>query len=79
MQDESKDDWAKLITAASNQNLTAAKKELLVWHHRLSHASLAQIHTLCRQKRRLKVESTDDLVPICSQATASAVIITFPQ
>jgi transposase InsO family protein len=63
MQDESKDDWAKLITAASNQNLTAAKKELLVWHHRLSHASLAQIHTLCRQKRRLKVESTDDLVP----------------
>ena len=31
------DIWARSILAASNQNLTLAQKELLLWHHRLSH------------------------------------------
>jgi hypothetical protein len=51
------DDWAKLITSAANQNLTPARKELLVWHHRLSHALLSTIHGLCRQRRKVKPDS----------------------
>lgn len=32
--------WNKSITHASNCNLTPAQKELLIWHQKLSHASL---------------------------------------
>jgi hypothetical protein len=63
MEDDSADDWAKLITSASNQNLTAAKKELLVWHHKLSHASLSTVHSLCQQKKKSKNETVSDFVP----------------
>jgi hypothetical protein len=63
MEDDSADDWAKLITSASNQNLTAAKKELLVWHHKLSHAALSTVHSLCRHKRKSKDETISDFVP----------------
>jgi hypothetical protein len=56
--------WADNVIAANNQNLTAAQKELLRWHHRISHAGLSTIHNLCRQKRQPKVESVGDLVPI---------------
>jgi hypothetical protein len=63
MEDDSADDWANLITSASNQNLTAAKKELLVWHHKLSHASLSTVHSLCRHKRMSKDVTVSDFVP----------------
>jgi hypothetical protein len=58
------DTWAKMLTSASNQNLTPAQKELLVWHHKLSHASLSKIHSLCRRKRKPKdSEVISDVVP----------------
>ena len=46
--------WIKNVLNAKNQNITTSQKELLRWHHRLSHACLATIHNLCRQKRTLK-------------------------
>jgi hypothetical protein len=58
------DTWAKMLTSASNQNLTPAQKELLVWHHKLSHASLSKIHGLCCRKRKPKdSETISDVVP----------------
>jgi hypothetical protein len=44
-----RDVWAQSILAASNQNLTLAQKELLLWHHRLSHAGLSTIQNISRQ------------------------------
>ena len=34
---------------ALNQNLSLAQKELLLWHHRLSHAGLSTIQNITRQ------------------------------
>ncbi|KAL7478027.1 hypothetical protein ACHAW6_003813, partial [Cyclotella cf. meneghiniana] len=56
--------WTPNVIAASNQNLTLAQKEILLWHQRLAHASLSTIHNLCRQTRRLTPRSHDDLVPL---------------
>lgn len=41
------DIWTESIVDARNQNLSAAQKELLLWHHRLLHAGLSKIHNLC--------------------------------
>ena len=62
--------WKSNVLAAWNQNLTVPQKELLHWHHRLSHAGLSTIHNLCRQKRQTKVDSLIliDLLPICQGA-----------
>lgn len=54
--------WARGITHAWNLNLTAAQKELLLWHFRLSHAGISSVHALCRERRSAKVDNTDDLV-----------------
>jgi hypothetical protein len=56
--------WSMNVLAANNINLTAAQKELMRWHHRLSHAGLSTIHNLCRQKRTTPVKAADDLQPI---------------
>ena len=44
-----RDIWAHSILAASNQNISLAQKELLLWHHRLSHAGLSTIQNITRQ------------------------------
>eukprot|EP00804_Cyclotella_cryptica_P027788 CCRYP_009212-RA/>CCRYP_009212-RA protein AED:0.44 eAED:0.14 QI:0/-1/0/1/-1/1/1/0/824 len=56
--------WTPSVIAASNQNLSLAQKEILLWHQRLSHASLSTIHNLCRQSCRLVPRSPDNLVPL---------------
>eukprot|EP00956_Cyclotella_meneghiniana_P029850 scaffold73607_cov46-Cyclotella_meneghiniana.AAC.1 len=38
--------WARGIASAGNQNLTAAQKEVLLWHFKLSHAGMSSIHNL---------------------------------
>eukprot|EP00804_Cyclotella_cryptica_P000828 CCRYP_001075-RA/>CCRYP_001075-RA protein AED:0.12 eAED:0.13 QI:0/0/0/1/0/0.25/4/0/1066 len=57
-----RDIWARSILAASNQNLSLAQKELLLWHHRLSHAGLSTIQNISRQRRTLNSSSTEELV-----------------
>ena len=54
--------WAHGIASARNQNLTAAQKEVLLWHFKLSHAGMSSIHNLCRQKRTAKVDTVDELM-----------------
>ena len=56
--------WARSVLDQNNLNLTAAQRELMRWHQRLSHAGLSTIHNLCRQKRTQKVDSETDLVSI---------------
>eukprot|EP00956_Cyclotella_meneghiniana_P006656 scaffold8829_cov55-Cyclotella_meneghiniana.AAC.2 len=57
-----KDAWARGVCDARNQNLTAAQKEILMWHTRLSHAGLSSVHNLCRQRRTVPVDKAEDLV-----------------
>ena len=62
--------WTRNVLDARNQNITAAQKEILRWHHRLSHACLATIHNLCRQKRQLrKATKPGDLQPVLDGPT----------
>jgi hypothetical protein len=55
--------WQKSILDASNQNLSAAQKELLLWHHKLSHVGLSKVHNLCRQKKR-RVSNVKELLEL---------------
>ena len=57
--------WARCILDAANTNLSPAQKELLLWHHRLSHAGISTIHNLMRVRRTPPVRSSADLVPLC--------------
>ncbi|KAL7468693.1 hypothetical protein ACHAXS_008919 [Conticribra weissflogii] len=41
------------VVADGNKNLSAAQKDLLVWHHRLSHASVPWVQALMRDRRWL--------------------------
>jgi hypothetical protein len=59
---DDKIDWKKAILDASNQNLTAAQRELLVWHFKLSHAGLSTIHNLCRQRRRMNTNTVQEFI-----------------
>ncbi|KAL7475018.1 hypothetical protein ACHAW6_000952, partial [Cyclotella cf. meneghiniana] len=43
--------WSQHLLAADNTNLSPAQKELLLWHHHLSHAGLTTIHNLLRVKK----------------------------
>jgi transposase InsO family protein len=56
--------WATNVMNAANTNITAGQRELLRWHHRLSHAGLSTIHNLCRMKRMHKPDSKLDVVNI---------------
>ena len=56
--------WVCHILDEQNQNLSLAQKELLLWHHRLSHAGLTSVHNLCLQKRTPKVKVESDLVAL---------------
>ena len=54
-------DDAKAFTTVlepSNQNLSASQKEVLLWHHRLSHASLSWIQLLMRDRKWLRDNTT---------------------
>eukprot|EP00956_Cyclotella_meneghiniana_P008410 scaffold11297_cov41-Cyclotella_meneghiniana.AAC.2 len=51
---------AHIFFSCGNQNLTAAQKEVLLWHFKLSHAGISSIHNLCRQKRTAKVDTVDE-------------------
>eukprot|EP00804_Cyclotella_cryptica_P006881 CCRYP_020804-RA/>CCRYP_020804-RA protein AED:0.48 eAED:0.37 QI:0/-1/0/1/-1/1/1/0/621 len=59
-----KDIWARNILAASNQNLTLAQKELLLWHQRLSHAGLSTVQNISRQRREPCPNNSSELVRI---------------
>eukprot|EP00804_Cyclotella_cryptica_P021897 CCRYP_000849-RA/>CCRYP_000849-RA protein AED:0.64 eAED:0.25 QI:0/0/0/0.5/1/1/2/0/599 len=72
-----RDIWARSILAASNQNLSLAQKELLLWHHRLSHAGLSTIQNISRQRRTLTPSSTDELVRLAMDLF-SRVLTTSP-
>ncbi len=43
----------KTILHQNNANLSASQKELLLWHQRLSHASVNWVQTLMRKKKWL--------------------------
>jgi hypothetical protein len=60
---EEKDVWASNILSAKNQNLSAAKKEVLLWHQKLSHAGLSRIHNLCRQQKKV-INSKEELLDL---------------
>ena len=60
-----RDVWARSILAASNQNLTLAQKELLLWHQRLSHAGLSTVQNISRQRRDSCPSDSSELVRIC--------------
>lgn len=47
------------LLADSNVNLTAAQKEVLLWHHKLSHASINWIQLLMRDKKWLQDKAND--------------------
>eukprot|EP00804_Cyclotella_cryptica_P012739 CCRYP_019202-RA/>CCRYP_019202-RA protein AED:0.43 eAED:0.27 QI:0/0/0/1/0/0.5/2/0/558 len=57
-----RDVWARNILAASNQNLTLAQKELLLWHQRLSHAGLSTVQNISQQRRESNLSTLSDLV-----------------
>ena len=60
---DEKDIWGESISLnEKNQNLSAAERELLLWHHKLSHAGLSQIQRLCSQRRQKKLSSVDDFI-----------------
>jgi transposase InsO family protein len=63
-EDTDPDFWAKSLLDAKNLNLSAAQKELLRWHYKLSHAALSTIHNLCRMKRSAKPRDESELVAI---------------
>jgi hypothetical protein len=54
--------WVWNIMAASNQNLSLAQKELLLWHQHLSHAGLSTVQSLVCHRRASKVDTVSDLV-----------------
>jgi hypothetical protein len=49
---------AKTILGSANNNLSSSQKELLLWHQRLSHANLAWIQTLMRDRKWLEGSSS---------------------
>ena len=52
----------KNVLDGSNVNLSAAEKELLLWHQRLSHASISWLQPLMRTKKWLRAnDSTESL------------------
>ena len=68
---------SKSVLDSNNANLSAAEKELLLWHHRLSHASMPWLQPLMRTKKWLRVNhSTESLhqgpfLPCREERTAS--------
>ena len=48
----------KHVLDESNANLSASQKELLLWHHRLSHASISWLQPLMRTKKWLKSQQS---------------------
>ncbi len=48
----------KSVLHSANQNLSGSQKELLLWHQHLSHANLAWIQTLMRDRKWLQDTST---------------------
>ena len=41
-------------------NLSAAEKELLLWHHHLSHASMLWLQPMMRSKKWLRVHHSEE-------------------
>ena len=50
----------KNVLDESNVNLSAAEKELLLWHHRLSHASTSWLQPLMRTKKWLQANQSSE-------------------
>ena len=59
---DEKDIWGQSILNERNQNLSAAEKELLLWHQKLSHAGLSQIQRLCSRQRQKKISTVDEFI-----------------
>lgn len=60
---EEKDVWGRSILDARNQNLSEAEKEVLLWHHKLSHAGLTKVHNLCRQRKKV-IKTKEELLDV---------------
>ena len=56
-----KSTWTRSILDAANSNISPAQKELLLWHHCLSHAGLFTIHNLLCVRCTPPVRSPADL------------------
>ena len=48
------------LLSDTNMNLTAAQKEVLLWHHKLSHASISWIQLLMRDRKWLRDRVNND-------------------
>ena len=46
------------VVDPNNRNLTPGEKELLLWHHRLSHYNLAKVQSLCKDRQWLRLSPT---------------------
>jgi hypothetical protein len=49
------------LLSETNMNLTAAQKEVLLWHHKLSHASISWIQLLMRDRKWLRDKENDSV------------------
>ena len=67
------------VADESNQNLTQAQKELLLWHWKLGHANLQWIQTLCREptnnSRRFVLEAHHPKMSSCVLPKCAACML----
>ena len=63
------------ILDASNQNLTAAQKELLLWHFRLGHLGFAHLQQLMRQRTIQDIGNTDPITSKPESKPTKAIIV----
>ena len=67
------------VADESNQNLTRAQKELLLWHWKLGHANLQWIQTLCREPtnnhRRFVLETHHSKTSSCVLPKCAACML----
>jgi hypothetical protein len=61
------------ILSDNNTNLSASQKEVLLWHQRLSHASIQWIQMLMRKRDWLQ-ENHSTTVPLLRQEAAPPLV-----
>jgi hypothetical protein len=62
------------ILEESNQNITAAQKELLLWHFRLGHLGFAHLQQLMRQRTIQDIEHTNSEDSIKSKSNNAIIV-----
>ena len=67
------------VADETNQNLTSAQKELLLWHWKLGHANFQWVQTLCRDpattRRRFALATKHPKVSSCALPTCAACML----